>query len=874
MSQIVKHNQPCLNPECGSHDGMQIYDTGTAFCFSCRKWFKPEDISNMAMTVSSPIPKSSPRKLEFQLKEISEFPIRGFEDRKITKEVTEFFKVRVSYGEDGEISSHYYPYDEGKAYKVRGLPKTFSWVGNSSGLFGKEHFAPGGKRLIICEGEIDAMSVAQASIDKYRKIYPVVALSSSAMAKKSLLAEREWIRSFKEVIWCGDEDEAGYKARAEAIPIIGIDKIKLVKLPKNDANQVYLECGSLALNIAIWEAVPYVPAGIINKVDLRERLINRAKIPSVPYPDCLAGVNAKTKGHRGGEIVLFTSGTGCFGIDTEVLMFDGSMKKVQDIIVGDILMGDDNTPRNVLQLYRGEENMNRIELRDGSNFICNDSHVLSLVNNDKEGRWGLTQNEVVDVKLSTYNDWSLKRKHLTKAFKASMLEFPSEKIESLHPYILGVWLGDGNSDGAIISTQISDFEIIQKLRDNELFIYKGASKFAWNSPGGLRKQLQDLGVFGNKHIPEQYLTAMAEDRLELLAGLLDTDGSYDLAKNMYEFSQKSHEFIKQVDRLACSLGFTTSLNIQKNNKFGNCWRLWISGEHLEDIPCALPRKKARVRKQIKNPHRYSFTVTPLGVGNYYGFEVDENNRFVLGNFIVTHNSGKSSLLREDILHILKTTEDKIGIVSLEESPEETAQKLAGMVLMKNPSNEEIPEEELLRGYDEVFDSDRIVLLDHQGSINDNSIIDQLEYMCLMGCKYLYIDHITILVSEGADNLSGNEAIDKVMNDLLRLVKRHTDVWIGLVSHLRKVQTGGKSFEEGKIPTLDDVKGSGSIKQISFDVIGFARNLTAIDPIERNTILMSVLKSRHTGLTGPVPGAIYNNETGRLRKAGQDQFTEI
>ena len=172
------------------------------------------------------------------------------------------------------------------------------------------------------------------------------------------------------------------------------------------------------------------------------------------------------------------------------------------------------------------------------------------------------------------------------------------------------------------------------------------------------------------------------------------------------------------------------------------------------------------------------------------------------------------------------------------------------------------------GFDKVFGSDRVILLDHQGSIDDSTIISQLEYMCLSGCKYLFIDHITILVSEGMENLTGNEAQDKVMNDLLRLVKRHP-VWVGLVSHLRKASGGAKSFEEGRLPSIDDVRGSGSIKQISFDIISFARNLTAQGELERNTIKMRILKARQTGLTGPVKGVKYNYETGRLTAIAGD-----
>ena len=144
-------------------------------------------------------------------------------------------------------------------------------------------------------------------------------------------------------------------------------------------------------------------------------------------------------------------------------------------------------------------------------------------------------------------------------------------------------------------------------------------------------------------------------------------------------------------------------------------------------------------------------------------------------------------------------------------------------------------------------------------------------MCLNGCKYLFVDHITILASEGAEGLTGNEAIDKIMNDLLRLVKKY-EVWIGLISHLRKTDNKGKSFEEGKLPSMDDIRGSGSIKQISMDIIAFARNVGSDNPEDRNTIKTKVLKCRYTGLTGPSGSLHYDFETGRLAR-GSDEFQE-
>jgi twinkle protein len=230
-------------------------------------------------------------------------------------------------------------------------------------------------------------------------------------------------------------------------------------------------------------------------------------------------------------------------------------------------------------------------------------------------------------------------------------------------------------------------------------------------------------------------------------------------------------------------------------------------------------------------------------------------------------AGKSTMLREIVLDIIDKTEEKIGIIALEESPAETTRKLAGMVIKRNPAAEKIELDDLRVGFDTF--KDRVLVLDHCGSMS-NGIISQLEYMALSGCKYLFIDHITILVSEGSDGLTGNEAIDKVMNDLLRISKQH-NVWIGLVSHLRKMSTTGQSFEEGRLPTVDDIRGSGSIKQISHDILAFARNITAEKEEDRNTIRLSVLKSRYTGKTGPAGSCKYDYDTGRLHDGLYDDM---
>ena len=229
-------------------------------------------------------------------------------------------------------------------------------------------------------------------------------------------------------------------------------------------------------------------------------------------------------------------------------------------------------------------------------------------------------------------------------------------------------------------------------------------------------------------------------------------------------------------------------------------------------------------------------------------------------------SGKSTVIKEIILDLLSKTDDKVGLISLEESVGDTAEKFIAMQLCSQSVElSSLPDQAVREGFDKVFKDERLVLLDHQGSVGDSSLIDKIEYMAQLGCRYMVLDHITIAVSEGSEGLSGNEAIDKVMSDLLKITKRY-NIWLGLISHLRK-SLGGKSFEEGNLASIDDIKGSGSIKQISFDIIAFARNLVAEDEGERNTIKFRVLKSRFTGLTGDAGSAYYDQKTGRLAATG-------
>lgn len=564
MGKILVRNQPCLR--CKSSDAVQIYEEGPAKCFSCgaaydynKEYAKKHGVGEVVYKPDNF--KRNHYKKEISLDDIFVLPVRGIAERLITKKVCEFFNVKASYNEQGEIDRYYFPFSnhDGTAtigYKTKN-PKDkgdMYSVGEAKNLFGIEHFMNGGKRIVLTEGEEDALAVAQTSLQKYNLIYPVASMGGVNQTAY-LLKNRDTLRKFDEIVIWFDADEQGQKASKEAAKILGADKVKIVNANEKDAcdtlKKYGTEEGTKKAWTYIWDAKPYSPSGILAGEETWDRYNQFKNLEFVPWPPFLARLNDLTHGRALGTITMIAAGT---------------------------------------------------------------------------------------------------------------------------------------------------------------------------------------------------------------------------------------------------------------------------------------------------------------------------------------SIGKSTLLREDIYHLLKTTNEKIGAIFLEEDVGETVGGIMGLYLNKRLGlpGVVVTEEEERKAWEETIGlPNRVVLLDHQGSLSDNSLIDKIEYMALNGCKYIYLDHITIAVSETEDG-NINAAIDKFMSDLLKVVKRH-GIWIGVVSHLRKVKSGEDSFESGAPISEDDLKGSGSLKQISFQTIAISRNKLAENEMVRNRSQIYLLKDRKTGNTGPAGAYRYNSTTGRLEeveKRDEDDFELI
>ena len=346
--------------------------------------------------------------------------------------------------------------------------------------------------------------------------------------------------------------------------------------------------------------------------------------------------------------VFFNAGK-CFGKGTKILMYDGSIKKVEDIVIGDLIMGDDSTPRKVLNLGRGQEEMYKITLNNGDSFVCNKSHILSLKRHYFHCRKKEMYITTKNISVANYLLSSDSFKHGYKAYKNSV-EYPHKEV-SIDPYFLGLWLGDGTSNSVAITT--ADKEIIDFLQgyafelglecrldvlpnNNAKYVrittgYQGG-RHKWS----LQKELRKLGVLGNKHIPEEYLVNDRETRMKLLAGLIDSDGNIN--NNNYEFCNKNESLIDAVRRLALSLGFYVGEKRIKIIKGAKYFRIRIGSDTFSELPIKIDRKIITKNGRVKNYSLYSFTVEPIGVGDYYGFNIDGNKLFLLPDCTVCHNT--------------------------------------------------------------------------------------------------------------------------------------------------------------------------------------------------------------------------------------------
>lgn len=349
----------------------------------------------------------------------------------------------------------------------------------------------------------------------------------------------------------------------------------------------------------------------------------------------------------------------CFDPDTEVLMYDRSVRKIKDIHIGDKVLGPDGTPRTVLDECEGIDKMYRIHSGTGcDDQIVNSRHKIYYT---EYNHFKKTYTDKLATPLELMKE-DLHKSYIKQNRYLKRVHPTDNNVSSnllLDPYYLGLWLGDGFTNSPAIINE--DIEVIKWLSEyaesngmtttilsdkNVPVIY--LKNKVYNHKNPIKDTLQYYGILNRKDIPDDYLHGSVEDKLQLMAGLIDTDGHFSKRDRIYTFSQcESRKHI--VDKLAFiarSLGFKCSLHMYKTagtkhicgNKSTcqNTYTLRII-DGLYDIPCKIARKKHHwVQKRTKRSLT-NFKVSYSHIGKYKGITTDGDHFFVLKDFTVVHN---------------------------------------------------------------------------------------------------------------------------------------------------------------------------------------------------------------------------------------------
>ena len=224
--------------------------------------------------------------------------------------------------------------------------------------------------------------------------------------------------------------------------------------------------------------------------------------------------------------------------------------------------------------------------------------------------------------------------------------------------------------------------------------------------------------------------------------------------------------------------------------------------------------------------------------------------------------GKTSIVKEIEYRLLTdpTVIDRgygVGFLHLEEPNHDTA---LGLMSVHNSKPYHLPDterntDELRAAYDAVINSDRVVIWDHFGSNSVDAVLDKVRHMHALGCKYIVLDHLSIVVSDQ----SGDERkqLDEIATKLKTLTMELNIAVIAVIHQNRQGQ----------------IRGTAGVEQLANIVIKLEREKTAINPWRRNVTKLTVEKNRFSGRSGPSAWLFYNDATGRLEELTSEEIDD-
>ncbi len=496
----------------------------------------------------------------------------------------------------------------------------------------------------------------------------------------------------------------------------------------------------------------------------------------------------------------------CLSPEDELLMADGSTRKHKDIKVGDLILDENGKPTKVIGISRGYDEMFQVDQMYGMSYSINSRHLLSLkcaTTVDKIHREG----DIYDYTVDEYEGLSNRIKRKLKGYRNSnMVYFNDNKSLPIDPYLLGVYLGDGARNKGVMTN--SDEGIINELISNGFYEVKASTSRNFYKKGFLG-ELKKLKVDNEKFIPEQYLTAPLHKRLELLAGLIDTDG-YN-GETSWEIIQKSNRLAKDIKRLIVSLGCRYR-TIKKEGRINgelkgiyNRMTIYPNQELIDKLPLRVSRKKVK-RLGFNQKSNGTIKITPKGIGEYIGLTVDSNtNRYLLSDGTVVHNTSLACQLMDSNA----TEGSNVIFFSFETDSDE----LSEIVMLQRTK----------RNLDHVTkDSTRLWEMQNDDSLNNMHIVSKpctveeivgkvKAYHGSGRCDMVIIDYLQLIVP--SDLKQSREQQVAHISRQLRLLTIDLNVPVIALAQLNR----GTEKEE-RPPRMSDLRESGAIEQDASRII--------------------------------------------------------
>ena len=782
-----------------------------------------------------------------------------FAGRKISEATLKAFDISTTDGtRAGEIVFPFY-FDNKKELifvKYRKPKKWFKGCGwdketresnTMSILFGMNH-CEFGKPLTITEGMLDSLSLYEAGIRN------VVSVPSGAMDFNWIEHCWDWLENFSEIIIFGDNDQPGQEMVEALLRRLSGFTCRVVNdyplrpdgdTPCKDANEVLYFHGDLAIWDMLDNAEGTPLKGVINLSDITP--IDPTTVPRIKTN--IATVDKTIGGIQAGTVTIFTglSGSGKLLADDTPVMTSNGWKKHGELIVGDMVVSPAGRYVPITHVFPKGVANRKVTFTNGEVIYCHENHEWPL-----DYHTGYTHKKRILSTQQIASKIHYGGKSDTQLCNSLVLRTPmigTEKELPVHPYALGAWLGDGrNSNPDICSPKIdkivSDTIVECGYPISWSSIHKTTGVYYYGFKT-LRHGLQTLGMchsrkYNEKHIPTMYLTASYKQRMELLAGLLDTDGSLDnKGRCRYSFSTVSEKLRDSFCDLLSTFGFSYTIGSEQPRLSSSgimgrqvVWKLSFSPDIY--IPCRVERKQC---KKLARKHRVSITgieeIAPIQ-GNC--IEVLGGLYCAGKTMLPTHNS---TVTGQFVLSAIEQGE-KVCVYSGELGPEDVQAWLnfqaAGseyITLKYDPiAGGDVPYlSPQIQSRIRDWYNGKLYLFDDSQFENENQLESILSVFKMMarriGAKLFLVDNVLTVTAEDDEEF---RAQGRLIVALKHFAKKY-GVAVLVVAHPRKKSTNGAH----SAIMQDDVGGNGALVRLADNVI----------VVERPNL--RIIKNRKTGV---------------------------